>query len=241
MSSYILSIDQGTTSSRAILFDENFNPAFVSQTEFKQYFPSSGLVEHDAEEIWDTVVSVCRDVIEKSGGDTSKIAAIGITNQRETSVIWDRKTSKPIHKAIVWQDRRTADKCTTLKNDGLEDMVNDKTGLLLDPYFSATKVAWMLDNVDGARARAENGDLAFGTIDTFLLWRFSGGKAHKTDATNAARTMLFNIRDMAWDKDLLEILDVPETLLPEVTDCAHDFGMTTSELFGTEIPVEERR
>lgn len=237
MGSYILAIDQGTTSSRAIVFDDKFSIAGVAQKEFTQHFPSSGMVEHDVEEIWQGVVEVCREAISKSGVAASDIAGIGITNQRETTIVWDRTTGVPIHRAIVWQDRRTSAYCAQLKADGLEEMVRVKTGLVLDPYFSATKVKWLLDNVSGARQKAENGDLLFGTVDSYLLWRLSGGASHKTDATNAARTMLYNIKDGCWDAELLKLFDVPQSMLPEVVDCATHFGTTVTDLFGAAIPV----
>lgn len=237
MSSFILAIDQGTTSSRAILFDENFNAVASDQMEFEQYFPSSGWVEHDANEIWQSVVTTCRNAIKKAGVKPSQIAGIGITNQRETVVIWDKETDEPIHKAIVWQDRRTSQFCAELKKQGAEADVTKRTGLLLDPYFSATKVKWLLDNVEGARARANNGELLFGTIDTFLLWKLTGGKSHKTDATNASRTLLFNIHKNEWDEKLLTLFDVPRQMLPQVEDCAADFGKTTTDLFSEEIPI----
>lgn len=233
---YILSIDQGTTSSRAILFDESMHVAAVSQKEITQYFPKSGWVEHDPNEIWETTIYVCRDVLKKIA-TTGSIVSIGITNQRETTVIWDRKTGEPVHNAIVWQDRRTADICNTLKADGLEGKITKKTGLLLDPYFSATKVKWLLDHVDGVRQRANAGELLFGTIDSFLLWRLTGGVAHQTDATNAARTMLYNIGEGRWDKDICKMLDIPMQMLPEVRDCAADFGVTEPSLFGSAIPI----
>ncbi|NQV99911.1 MAG: glycerol kinase GlpK [Rhodospirillales bacterium] len=237
MTDYVLAIDQGTTSSRAILFDKDYRPCASAQQEFPQYFPQSGWVEHDAEEIWAGVVETCRQAIEKAGASASQIAAIGITNQRETTVIWDRKTGRPIHKAIVWQDRRTADFCADLKAAGAEPGVSAKTGLLLDPYFSGTKVAWILDHVEGARRRAEAGELAFGTIDTFLLWRLTAGRVHATDATNAARTLFYNIVDGAWDQDLLKLLNIPSAILPAVHDCAHEFGHADASLFGGEIPI----
>lgn len=237
MAQYILSIDQGTTSSRAIIFDQRGSIVTSAQQEFKQYFPADGWVEHDPEEIWTTTVSVCQQVLKNAKLQASQIAGIGITNQRETTVIWDRATGKAIHRAIVWQDRRTSDYCAVLKSEGREQMVQDKTGLLIDPYFSATKVKWILDNVEGARARASAGELAFGTIDSFLLWRLTGGKSHKTDATNASRTCLFNIHDQCWDADLLKLFDVPSNLLPEVEDCAADFGVTEAALFGGEIKI----
>ena len=234
---YILAIDQGTTSSRAIVFDENGRSVSVAQQEFPQHFPNSGWVEHDPEDLWNTVVAVCKEALARV--DIKQVAAIGITNQRETTVVWDRKTGKAIYNAIVWQDRRTASLCHDLKkrDPDLEDAVNARSGLLIDPYFSATKVAWILDHVSGARARAEQGDLAFGTVDSFLLWRLTGGKSHATDATNAARTNLFNIRENAWDDTLCQIFRVPQTMLPEVKDCAADFGATDPDLFGAEIPV----
>ncbi len=237
MTSYILAIDQGTTSSRAIVFDQAYQIRGLAQQEFTQHFPRSGWVEHDPEDIWQSVVQTVRQAIEKAKAKATDIAAIGITNQRETIVIWDRKTGKPIHNAIVWQDRRTADICQRLKADGVEAEVSAKTGLLLDPYFSGTKIAWLLDHVDGARARAEAGELAFGTIDTFLLWRLTGGKVHATDATNAARTLIYNIHDGVWDEDLLRLLDIPASLLPEVKDCASHFGQCEPALFGAALPV----
>ncbi len=237
MSGYVLAIDQGTTSSRAIVFDGDRNVAGIGQKEFQQYFPKSGWVEHDAEEIWQSVVEVCREAIARAGIEASQIAAIGITNQRETTVMWDRKSGKPVHKAIVWQDRRTAETCARLKRDGLEKTVTAKTGLLLDPYFSGTKVAWLLDNVNGLRAKAEKGEIAFGTIDSFLIWRLTGGRVHVTDATNASRTLIYNIRKNRWDKELLKALDIPESVLPDVLDCAADFGTTERALFGAEIPI----
>ncbi|MFL1467281.1 glycerol kinase GlpK [Marinobacter sp. DUT-3] len=237
MPDYLLAIDQGTTSSRAIVFDETGTSVAVAQQEFHQYFPRDGWVEHDAAEIWDSTLAVCREVLEKGGIDAATLAGIGITNQRETTIIWDRQTGKPIHHAIVWQDRRTASICTKLKTDGYEDTVVERTGLLIDPYFSATKVAWILDHVDGARTRAEAGELAFGTVDSWLLWNLTGGRSHLTDATNASRTALFNIHNQAWDDELLELFRVPRALLPEVMDCAADFGTTDEACLGAPVQV----
>lgn len=233
----ILAIDQGTTSSRAIVFSRKGDVLGVGQQEFKQYFPNDGWVEHDPEEIWESTLAVCHAAIKNAGVDLNNIAGIGITNQRETSVIWDRATGKPLYNAIVWQDRRTAAFCDELKAAGREASVAQKTGLLLDPYFSATKIAWILDQVEGARAKANAGDLAFGTIDSFLLWRLTGGKSHATDATNASRTLLFDIEKQAWDDDLLTLFNVPASLLPTVKDSAADFGVTEFALFGVEIPI----
>ena len=237
MSNYILAIDQGTTSSRAILFDGLGNIVSVAQEEFTQIFPADGWVEHDPEEIWTTTLQTSREAIQKAGIDASSIAGIGITNQRETTIIWDRETGKPIHNAIVWQDRRTANFCEQLKASGFETTVTEKTGLLLDPYFSGTKVKWLLDEVPGARKAAEAGKLAFGTVDSFLLWRLTNGQSHRTDATNAARTLLFNIHTQEWDSELLDRLSVPSSLLPEVMDSSADFGVTDPELLGAAIPV----
>lgn len=235
MSGFILAIDQGTTSSRAIVFDGGQKIVGLAQREFKQIFPKSGWVEHDPEEIWQSVVETCREAFADAGLAAADIAAIGITNQRETTLVWDRATGTPLHNAIVWQDRRTADFCHKLKLAGHEPVFTDKTGLLLDPYFSGTKINWLLDNIEGARQKAERGELAFGTIDSFLIWRLTGGKRHVTDATNASRTLLYNIADNCWDDELLELLDVPASLLPEVLDCAADFGIC--ETFGAEIPI----
>jgi glycerol kinase len=237
MKSYVLAIDQGTTSSRAILFGEDHRIAAVDQQEFPQHFPASGHVEHDGEDIWRTVVETCRNAIAKLAIEPARIAGIGITNQRETTILWDRKTGKPVHRAIVWQDRRTSDYCARLKAQGHEASVAEKTGLLLDPYFSATKVRWMLENIEGLKAKAEAGDILFGTIDTYLLWRLTGGNSHKSDATNAARTMLYNIRDNRWDDDLLKLFGIPANLLPDVEDCAAAFGHTDPALFGAAIPI----
>jgi len=234
---YILAIDQGTTSSRAILFSATGSCVAVAQQEFRQIFPQDGWVEHDPEEIWQSVLSVCRQVLQKAETAGIEVAGIGITNQRETTIVWDRKSGKPLYNAIVWQDRRTAEYCAELKTAGNEDRVSALTGLLLDPYFSATKLRWILDNVAGARAKAEAGDLAFGTIDSFLLWRLSGGESHATDATNASRTMLFNIHSQQWDDSLLELFQIPQSLLPEVKDCSADFGTTEAGLFGRSIPI----
>ncbi|MDH5543071.1 MAG: glycerol kinase GlpK [Nitrospinota bacterium] len=237
MPDYILAIDQGTTSSRAILFDGYANLVSQDQKEFMQYFPRDGWVEHDPEEIWNTTLEVCWKALSTKSVKAKDITAIGITNQRETTVIWERKTGKPIHKAIVWQDRRTAEICRKLVEGGHEETIRAKAGLVVDPYFSATKIAWILDNVPGARKRADAGELAFGTIDTFLLWRLTGGKSHATDATNAARTSLFNIHTQEWDGELLKIFNVPEKLLPDVLDNAADFGTTDASLLGAEIPI----
>jgi glycerol kinase len=237
MGQYILSIDQGTTSSRAMLFDAQGRAAFTAQREFTQHFPRDGWVEHNAEEIWVTTLGVVREALEYARTEKADVAAIGITNQRETTVVWDRQSGEPVYSAIVWQDRRTAEYCEALRAQGLEAQVTDKTGLLLDPYFSGTKVNWILDQVDGARARAEKGELAFGTIDCFLIWRLTGGKRHTTDATNASRTLLFNIHTQQWDAELLDLLSVPESLLPEVLDCAADYGRTDRALLGAEIPI----
>jgi glycerol kinase len=234
---YILAIDQGTTSSRAILFDETMTLTATAQEEFDQHYPDSGWVEHAASDLWTTVAATCRGVMEKAGVRAGDIAGIGITNQRETTLLWDRKTGKPLHNAIVWQDRRTSAFCTRLKEAGHEEAVTRATGLLLDPYFSGTKLAWLLDNVEGARARAEAGELAFGTVDSWLIWHLTGGAEHVTDATNAARTMLYDIRRGAWSEEMCALLDIPMALLPEVRDCAADFGMARADLFGAEIPI----
>ena len=233
MTDKILAIDQGTTSTRAILFDAGLNVIAVAQQEFPQHFPDSGWVEHDSEDLWTTTVATCREVMAKGG----EPAVIGITNQRETVIVWDKATGKPIHNAIVWQDRRTAGKCSDLKSAGHEPGISERTGLLLDPYFSGTKIAWILDNVDGARAAAENGGLLAGTVDTWLIWRLTGGAVHATDATNASRTMLYNIHACAWDAELCETLHVPGTILPRVRDSAADFGTTDPALFGNAIPI----
>ncbi|MBM3620466.1 MAG: glycerol kinase GlpK [Alphaproteobacteria bacterium] len=234
---HILAIDQGTTSTRAIVFDESARPVATAQEELRQIYPAPGWVEHDPEEIWRATVTVCRDALAKAKLDAAGIAGIGITNQRETVVVWERATGKPIHNAIVWQDRRTADICARLREAELEPEIVERTGLLLDPYFSATKIAWILDSVAGARDAAEAGKLAVGTIESFLLWRLTGGKAHRSDATNASRTMVYNIRHQRWDLDLLRALGVPFALLPEVVDNAFAFGTTTPDLFGAALPI----
>ncbi|SMF75015.1 glycerol kinase [Xaviernesmea oryzae] len=237
MAGYVLAIDQGTTSTRAIVFDGEMKIAGIGQKEFTQIFPKPGWVEHDPEEIWESVLWTVRQALKEARIEASGIAAIGITNQRETVVVWERETGKPIHNAIVWQDRRTASYCDKLKRQGLEKLFNRRTGLLLDPYFSGTKLSWMLANVKGARARAAKGELCFGTIDTFLIWRLTGGKSFVTDATNASRTLIYNIADNRWDEDLLETLRIPAAMLPEVKDCADDFGITDKNLFGAAIPI----
>ena len=232
---YILSMDQGTTSSRAIIFDQQYAIVEQAQQEFAQHFPDSGWVEHNPADIWQTSLDTARQALANSGISVDQIAAIGITNQRETTLLWDRNSGEPVYNAIVWQDRRTADYCNSLKDQGQESMITSKTGLLLDPYFSATKVAWILDNVEGARARAEAGELAFGTMDTWLLWNLTEGRSHATDATNASRTMLYNIHQGSWDNELLSLFNIPSSVLPEVKDCAADFGH--SSLLGAEIPI----
>ena len=234
---YVLAIDQGTTSSRAVLFDENLQVAFMSQEEFPQHFPKPGWVEHNPEDIWNSVISVCKDVIRKAAITGKNILSIGISNQRETTLIWDKKTGKPIYNAIVWQDRRTSDICNKLKAGNHEAMVTKTTGLLLDPYFSATKVKWLLDQNEGIRTACKNGDYLFGTVDTFLVWKLTGGKAHVTDATNASRTMFFDIDKNCWSKEICDLMDVPLEILPTVLNCADDFGQTDSEIFGTSIPI----
>jgi glycerol kinase len=234
---HILAIDQGTTSSRAILFDEKLRVVASAQEEFPQIYPNPGWVEHAAVGLWSTVAATARAAIERAGITAQDIAAIGITNQRETTLIWDRVTGQPIHNAIVWQDRRTADTCEALKAAGHEPMITARTGLLLDPYFSATKVKWLLDHTPGARVMAKSGKLAFGTVDTWLIWNLTGGKVHATDATNAARTMLYNIAEGAWDADICALMDIPTALLPEVRDCAASYGTTRADLFGREIPI----
>ncbi|MCF3974172.1 glycerol kinase GlpK [Paracoccus salsus] len=231
----ILAMDQGTTSSRALVFSDDLQVEASAQQEFRQQFPRSGWVEHDPDDIWTTSAATARGAIEKVGNP--RIDAIGITNQRETVLIWDRKTGQPIHNAIVWQDRRTADVIQRLKDEGAEGQVTAVTGLLLDPYFSATKIAWMLDQVEGARARAKRGELAFGTVDTFLIWKLTGGRSHVTDATNASRTLLYDIRKGDWSDEMCRLFDVPAAILPEVRDCADEFGTTRADLFGREIPI----
>ncbi len=230
----ILAIDQGTTSTRSMTFGRDGVPRQTVRREFAQHYPQSGWVEHDPEDIWRDTVATLKQAAEADGG---KVAAIGITNQRETVVVWDRKTGEPVHNAIVWQDRRTAKLCAQLKADGNEPLVRARTGLILDPYFSGTKLKWILDTVDGVRDRANRGELAFGTIDSFLLWRLTGGKVHSTDASNASRTLLFDIHNGAWDPDMLRMLDIPESLLPEVKNNSTIFGETTPDLLGTSVPI----
>lgn len=234
---YILALDQGTTSSRAIVFDKKGEIISTAQKEFKQIYPKAGWVEHDGNEIWSTQAGVAAEAITSAGLNGTNIAGIGITNQRETTLIWDRKTGKPVYNAIVWQDRRTSDYCDQLKKEGLIEKFQDKTGLILDSYFSGTKIKWILDNVDGVRERAENGELAFGTMDTWLVWNFTRGKHHITDVTNASRTMIYNIHDLDWDRELLEILDIPESLLPEVKPSSEIYGKTKTTIFASEVPI----
>src|SRR5437868_549558 len=234
--SFVLAIDQGTTSSRAIVFRPDISIAAVAQAEFQQHFPASGWVEHEPEDIWTSTIATCREALKKAGVG-AKIDAIGITNQRETTVVWDRATGKPVHNAIVWQDRRTAALCNDLKKAGHEKMVSDTTGLLIDPYFSGTKIAWLLKHVAGSRAAADKGALAAGTIESFLLWRLSGGKVHASDATNASRTLLLDIRKGAWDTDMAKLLGVPLQMLPKVVDCAGELGVATADILGAEVPV----
>ena len=231
----LLAIDQGTTSSRAMVFDRTGRPVAVSQQAFGQHYPQDGWVEHDPEEIWQTTLATCRDVLARTDADS--IAAIGIANQRETTVVWERQSGKPIYNAIVWQDRRTAPQCEAFNRAGLGPRVSKKTGLLVDAYFSAPKIAWILDHVDGARQKAEAGDLAFGTIDSFLIWRLTNGGRHLTDATNAGRTLLFDIHTQQWDKELLAAFDVPASVLPEVLNCADEYGTSSKQVLGREIPI----
>lgn len=236
-STAILAIDQGTTSSRAIIFDRRGRPSVTVQEEFPQYYPQDGWVEHDPEDIWQTTLQVCQSALSEALSKGLTVQAVGITNQRETTLLWDRVSGKPLYNAIVWQDRRTADYCTELKQQGHEATVSATTGLLLDPYFSAGKLHWMLETIPGARKRAEAGELAFGTVDSFLLWRLTGGEIHATDITNASRTLLFNIHSQQWDQEMLDLFDIPPSLLPEVKDCAADFGETRESVFGHRLPI----
>lgn len=237
MTTHIVAIDQGTTSSRAIVFRADLTIAGSAQEEFPQHYPAPGWVEHDPEDLWRTTVSTLRAAVAAAGIDAAEVAAIGITNQRETTVVWERATGRAIHPAIVWQDRRTAEVSAEMKRDGVEAMVSERTGLLLDPYFSATKIAWILDRVPGARERAEAGELAFGTVDCFLAWRLTGGTTHATDATNASRTLLFDIHRGVWDADLCRLFRVPMAMLPEVRDCAADYGTTLSDILDRPIAI----
>jgi glycerol kinase len=237
MASYVVAIDQGTTSTRAMVFDQALAPVAIDQREFRQLYPAPGWVEHDPEDIWQSVRETVAGALRKAGIAARQVAAIGITNQRETVLIWDRASGNPIHNAIVWQDRRTAPLCAALREEGHEADISARTGLLIDPYFSATKIAWLLDNVSGARTAAEAGRLAFGTVDSFLLWRLTGGKVHATDATNAARTLLLDIHSGAWDADLLRLFNIPTSLMPEVRDTAADFGIAAGDLFGGRIHI----
>ncbi|MCC7426851.1 MAG: glycerol kinase GlpK [Alphaproteobacteria bacterium] len=233
----ILAIDQGTTSSRAILFDEEGRPLATAQKALPQHFPADGWVEHDPLDIWNDTLAVCREALARGRATAADLAAIGITNQRETTLLWDRQSGAPVHRAIVWQDRRTAPACRRLDGKGAGPLIAERTGLLLDPYFSATKIAWLLDNVPGARARAEKGELAFGTVDSWLLWNLTGGAVHATDATNASRTMLFDIGSGAWDPQLLALFRLPAEILPEVKDCAAHFGESLAHLLGAAVPI----
>jgi glycerol kinase len=237
MTAHVLVVDQGTTSTRAIIFGPDAAPVAIAQQEFRQIYPHPGWIEHDPADLWATTLSTMREAVRKAALPASALAAIGVTNQRETALIWSRQTGEPIYNAIVWQDRRTADHCERLRNEGVEPMVSERSGLLLDPYFSATKIAWILDHVDGARARAESGELAFGTVDTYLLWRMTNGAVFATDATNASRTLLFNIEKGAWDEDLLRLFKVPRAILPEVRDTVGNFGALAEEHLGFSLPI----
>jgi len=237
MSGYVLAIDQGTTSSRAIVFDAHLNVVGVGQQEFPQHFPRSGWVEHDPDDIWRTVLESCRFALSRAGVAPRDLDGIGITNQRETTLVWERASGRPVHRAIVWQDRRTADACDRLRAAGHEPLISRKTGLLIDPYFSGTKIAAILDATPGARAQAERGALAFGTVDSFLIWRLTGGRTHITDATNASRSMLFDIHKGAWDEELLALFGVPKAILPRVTDSSGELGVTDAEVFGAAVPI----
>ena len=234
---YILAIDQGTTSSRAILFDADMTIVARAQEEFPQHFPQSGWVEHDPSDLWTTVVETARGALEQASASADHVAAIGIPNQRETTLVWDRTTGEPVYNAIVWQDRRTAEFCRDLTAAGHAEMITDRTGLLVDPYFSATKVKWILDHVDGARDKARRGDLLFGTVDSYLIWKLTSGASHVTDATNAARTMLYDIHKGRWSQTICDLFDIPMAMLPEVKDCAAEFGTTQADLFGAPIPI----
>lgn len=234
---YILSIDQGTTSSRAILFNKEMKIEAVSQEEFPQHFPNSGWVEHNPNDLFETTLNSCKNVLEKVNATIEDVVSIGITNQRETTVVWDKHTGQAVYNAIVWQDRRTASECDEFKKDGHEKMIMEKTGLLFDPYFSGMKLRWILENVEGAKKKAKNGDLLFGTVDSFLIWKLSNKKSHVTDATNAARTMIFNIKTNQWDEEICALLDIPMNILPEVKDCSDDFGFLDKEFFGKEVPI----
>ncbi|MBR1764184.1 MAG: glycerol kinase GlpK [Ruminococcus sp.] len=237
MKKYILALDQGTTSSRAVLFEKSGRAAGVSQIEYTQIFPGNGWVEHDAKEIWDSQLEAARNVLEKCGASPEDIAAIGITNQRETTIMWDKNTGEPVCNAIVWQCRRTADICEGYKAQGLEKFFRDKTGLLIDPYFSATKIKWMLQNVPGLRERSERGEVLFGTVDCWLIWKLTGGRVHATDYSNASRTMLYNIHKLEWDREILGLLGIPESILPQVVDSSGEIGVTDAAVFGAEIPI----
>ena len=237
MSKYVMAIDQGTTSTRTIIFDQNFSIQSIAQKEFKQFFPKPGWVEHNPEDIWMSTIETARCAITKAFVNSKDITSIGITNQRETTIVWDKTTGKPIYPAIVWQDRRTTSMCELLKSKGLEPLISEKTGLLLDPYFSATKLAWILDNVDDARTSAAAGNLLFGTVDSFLIWNLTGGKIHATDMTNASRTSLFNIHTHNWDSELLDVFNIPENILPEVKNCSDNFGATEASLFNDTINI----
>ena len=237
MKKYILTLDQGTTSSRAILFNNEGKIASLAQKEFTQFYPKPGWVEHDPMEIWSSQASVITEAVLKENLSADEIAAIGITNQRETTIVWDRQTGRPVYNAIVWQDRRTSEKCDELKQQGLDKNIREKTGLVLDAYFSATKIQWILDNVEGAREKAERGELVFGTVDTWLIWNLTGGQLHVTDVTNASRTMIFNINTLAWDDELLNIFHIPKNMLPEVKSSSEVYGETSGQLLGTKVPI----
>lgn len=234
---YLLALDQGTTSSRAIIFNTAGEPVSIAQKEFKQHYPKSGWVEHDAMEIWSSQLAVATEAVAKASLKATSITAIGITNQRETTIIWDRKTGRPIHPAIVWQDRRTADYCDELRRNGYSNIIQQKTGLIIDAYFSASKIHWILNHVDGARKKAENGELAFGTVDSWLVWNLTGGEEHLTDVTNASRTMLYNIHTLNWDDELLELMDIPRSLLPEVRSSSEFYGETAANILAARIPI----
>ena len=237
MSKYIMALDAGTTSNRCILFDEKGEICSIAQKEFTQYFPKPGWVEHDANEIWSSQLGVAVEAMAKLGIGADDIAAIGITNQRETTIVWDKSTGEPVYNAIVWQCRRTSEYCDTLKDKGLTDKFREKTGLIIDAYFSGTKLKWILDNVDGVRERAEKGELLFGTVETWFIWKLTKGKAHVTDYSNASRTLLFNIKDLTWDKEILEELNIPESMLPEPKPSSYVYGYSDASFFGKEIPI----